>query len=147
MKTIYCDGSGNTDVCMTCIYIEDELIQLEIFFNLTNNEAEFLAVLRALEITVNERPVKIITDSKLVVESLKGNWTLRKDHLIKLQDECLLKSIGVTFEWIGRDDNKAGVILDRYTKSTNIKKFARFLDATANKEFQDPKIMIKFVPS
>ncbi len=76
---------------------------------LTNNEAEYMALIGALEDVTRElaqrtQPVRLIVrgDSKLVLEQLAGRWKVRAPHLRPLHDRAaeLLKGFGeVKFEW------------------------------------------------
>jgi ribonuclease HI len=58
---------------------------------MTNNQAEWRALIRALEIVRDHGPVlrkvRILSDSKLVVQQALGNWQVR-DHLIPLRDQA-----------------------------------------------------------
>lgn len=65
--------------------------QLELGDCLTNNEAEYLALTRALEAALaraaerGEAPERlsllVLGDSRLVIEQVRGRWKVRADHL------------------------------------------------------------------
>ena len=79
--------------------------------NITNNQAEYLAVLEALKAT--KRDIEIYSDSKLVVNQLNHKWHIKDDNLRNLAVE-IWKQIGnrkVSFIWIPREQNKAGKLL------------------------------------
>ena len=92
----------------------------------TNNEAEYIAVIEALKTVTNyELPARNAThsvaggritsinffmDSKLVCEQLNGRWKIKQDHLRKLFTEVkrLEVEIGVpvSYTHVLRDKNK-----------------------------------------
>lgn len=85
----------------------------------TNNEAEYEAVLFALETIKNMYYFEIYSDSKLVVNQLNRQWHIKKDNLRELAQK-IWKHIAerndrrgckVTFTWIPREENKAGKML------------------------------------
>lgn len=81
---------------------------------LTNNEAEYIAVINALE-SAKVKDVKILSDSKLVVNQLKREWHIKEDKLRKLFDSVheliKRKGLNVEFEWVPREENPAGKYL------------------------------------
>jgi len=81
---------------------------------LTNNEAEYLAVHKALE-AATSKDVEILSDSKLVVNQLKREWHIKDDKLRVLFDkvQALIRERGlkVEFKWVPRKDNPAGKYL------------------------------------
>jgi len=82
----------------------------------TNNEAEYQAVIYALEWVKNNITIKqynnisFFMDSKLVCEQLNGRWKIKQDHLRKLFTEVkrLEVEIGVpvSYTHVLRDKNK-----------------------------------------
>ncbi len=75
----------------------------------TNNEAEYTAVLRALEaaLRLGEREVVVVSDSKLVISQLNGIWAIRNPRLAKLNEQIrsLASSFAsVRFENVRRSD-------------------------------------------
>ncbi|WP_449462734.1 ribonuclease HI family protein [Tardisphaera miroshnichenkoae] len=75
----------------------------------TNNEAEYTAVLKALEaaLRLGEREVVVVSDSKLVVSQLKGVWAIRNPRMAKLNEQVrsLISSFSsVKFENVRRSD-------------------------------------------
>ena len=83
---------------------------------LTNNEAEYTVIIKALEIP-NFQPLEILSDSQLVIKQLTLEYFIREDRLRELaqkvwklaQNKFLHQ--GVTFHWVPRIENKAGKIL------------------------------------
>ncbi|MFQ1020683.1 ribonuclease HI family protein [Tardisphaera saccharovorans] len=75
----------------------------------TNNEAEYTAVLRALEAArrLGESEVVVVSDSRLVISQLNGLWAIRNPRMAKLNEQVksLVSSFSsVTFENVRRDD-------------------------------------------
>lgn len=65
----------------------------------TNNEAEYRAVIKALEIVLKDysrdlEALDFFSDSKLLVEQLNGNWKVKKGHI----QEFVLKIRGLEVE-------------------------------------------------
>ena len=83
----------------------------------TNNVGEYRAVILALEEAHrwSIKQVELLTDSQLVVEQVKGNWKVRHKHLLPLRDRVkeLLTALNGTLEWIPREENLAGKVLER----------------------------------
>jgi ribonuclease HI len=75
----------------------------------TNNEAEYTAVIRALEAAerMAERDVIVFSDSKLVINQLNGLWAIRNPRMAKLNEE--VKSLAsrfssVSFQHVRREN-------------------------------------------
>jgi len=80
----------------------------------TNNEAEYLAVIRALELVSwltigSEENILVQSDSKLVVNQVNGEFRINYDHLAKLCGKVreLVEEMPckVSFVWINREKN------------------------------------------
>lgn len=84
----------------------------------TNNEAEYQAVIHALNMLkeIGEKDdVRILSDSKVVVNQLNNTWHIHKAGLRVLAHE-IWEQVGaspaaITFRWIPRKQNKAGLAL------------------------------------
>ncbi|HOV79847.1 MAG TPA: ribonuclease HI family protein [Bacillota bacterium] len=78
----------------------------------TNNEAEYLAVIKALEMTLPLQPESVIvkSDSQLVICQLTGAYRINYPHLARLHGK--VKSLAkqfpgeVKFAWVPREQNK-----------------------------------------
>lgn len=107
---IYVDGSGEGKYA----FVVEEPRDVKIFEkkNITNNEAEYLAVIEALR-NFSEREIDILSDSKLIVDQLNMKSAIKEDRLRKLAQEVwnLAKGRNVKFIWIPRNENKAGKVL------------------------------------
>ncbi|WP_196799502.1 ribonuclease HI family protein [Verrucomicrobium sp. 3C] len=77
----------------------------------TNNEAEYLAVIRALELAVKHsaRAPVLHADSQLIVNQLNGGYAVRQPSLQRLHRKAveLARRLpgGVRFVWIPREQN------------------------------------------
>ncbi len=77
----------------------------------TNNVAEYRAVLKALEYVkehFDESDCLLLSDSRLVVEQLNGNYEVKSEKLIPLwvRVKELINEMAVTVKWIPREENK-----------------------------------------
>ena len=83
--------------------------------SLTNNQAEYHAILSALESLGPGVKAEILTDSENTCFQLKGERRVRDPHLAALNDQIndlkTKKLLNVTFTWIPRRDNKAGKLI------------------------------------
>ena len=106
---VYIDGSGNGKYG----FFIEETNEAKVFTkpNITNNQAEYLAVLEAIKATTGN--IEICSDSKLVVNQLNHEWHIKEDSLRNIAVE-IWKLVGnrkVSFIWIPREQNKAGKLL------------------------------------
>ena len=76
----------------------------------TNNEAEYIALLRLLEEVRNRRieKIEIRGDSKLVVCQVKREWKINLPHLRALAAQAweLMQGVDAALVWVPRDRNK-----------------------------------------
>jgi ribonuclease HI len=105
-------GEGPSGIGIVISDAEDDHILTiigEYIGHTTNNYAEFYAVERCLETIIAitddfniQDDIRIMSDSKLVVETMGGDWQLKHDHLIEVQQriERLELKIGLTPEYI-----------------------------------------------
>jgi len=111
----YVDGSGwNGKESKYAVMFEDgSNIVVTLKAKLTNNEAEYNAVITALQVA--RKGDVIYTDSELVVKQLKGEYAVKADNLKQLHDAAkkLQQLKGVSVEWIKREENKAGALLEK----------------------------------
>lgn len=112
---IFVDGSGGNDSGY-CFYIENTG---ESFYekksNLTNNQAEYMAIIQALKRIVDiEKEIIIYSDSKVVVSQLNHQYAINNDTLRLLARDTwsLIKRYkSVKIIWIPREQNLAGKML------------------------------------
>jgi len=119
MTKYYVDGSGwNGKESKFCVVQRDEYNQFnyhnyiaKLEFQLTNNEAEYYALIFAL---LRARPNdEIYMDSQLIINQVTGNWKINYEHLRRLRE--VAKKImpeNVKLIWVPREKNNAGVILE-----------------------------------
>ena len=98
----------------------------------TNNEAEYYALLKALELIaekttgkgrVNIGEALVRSDSKLVVNQVNGEWRVEDEKLIELSEKArdLIKDLGsIRLEWVPRDENYAGLWLEGKLKPFSV---------------------------
>jgi ribonuclease HI len=116
MEPIYCDGSGWSETkkrCGWCVVLPGKKPRItQSSIKMTNNECEYQAVIEAL--SKCKKRVTILTDSRLAVEQVNGNWECKHPLLKSLHKQVIdlkLKKLAYIW-WIPRKDNKAGKILD-----------------------------------
>jgi ribonuclease HI len=78
--------------------------------DMTNNVAEYAALIRALERIndlVPEGQVIVRSDSRLVVNQMRGNWRVRAPLIVPLyrQAMALADRRDIVFEWVPREKN------------------------------------------
>ena len=95
---IYTDGAsrGNPGhAACAFIFVKDN----DIFYSdkhdlgdrITNNEAEYKAIIKALEKAVEYTgwQVEIYSDSELVINQINGEWRIKKNHLKDLYSQII----------------------------------------------------------
>ena len=98
----------------------------------TNNEAEYYALLKALELIAEKATGKgpgkigealVRSDSKLVVNQVNGEWRVEDEKLIELSEKArdLIKDLSsIRLEWVPRDENYAGLWLEGKLKPFSV---------------------------
>lgn len=88
----------------------------------TNNEAEYAAIIAALELARHDglRGPLIRSDSQLCVNQILGKWQIKEERLRPPRDRAarLLREIGGRIEWVPRERNYAGIFLEKTYKGT-----------------------------
>lgn len=107
---IYVDGSGKTG--KYAYIVTSRAPRIFEKKGITNNEAEYLAVIKALEEN-KEKDICILSDSQLVVKQLNHEYAIKKDRLRELAIQVwkLCEGRNITFKWISRKFNHAGKVL------------------------------------
>jgi len=116
---IYTDGAGaNPDgkgSGFAWVNTNTQDKKIESVPGLTNNVAEYRAVISALKSLRKGSVANIFTDSTLVVGQLRGEYRIRDSKLEKLAAKVKTivdqKQLSVTFTWVRRQDNLAGKLL------------------------------------
>ncbi len=87
----------------------------------TNNEAEYQAIIMALDILVKskwfsenniaEKEVVCRLDSQLVVEQINGNYKIKQDHIkllvAQMREMINQMKLNISFVYVPREENKA----------------------------------------
>lgn len=120
---VYTDGSalnnGRPDSgcgwACKLIYKGREKIKSGSDIGKTNNQMEMTAVLQAMRsITDNSIPVELFSDSKYVVETLNGNFQIKKN--VDLWQEIMQEKrrfYSIKFFWVkGHDKNQHNIDVD-----------------------------------
>ncbi|SHN19022.1 ribonuclease HI family protein [Gracilibacillus kekensis] len=123
MIEVYTDGAsrGNPGPSGVGIYIKYGKIQkeeLQYIGEYTNHEAEFIAVIKALEYCREHFSTEIIScrsDAKVVVDAIDKNYVKNKSYQIYLDRINSLTNIFPYFfiKWIPEKQNKRADILAR----------------------------------
>jgi ribonuclease HI len=123
---IYTDGSGSSGHSCgsaSAVFLDDNddidyILVRDFTKDMTCNEAEYSAVLLALEERKHGEKIKIFSDSQLVVNQLKPEnpWKINFEHLKLLnslvRDVIDNFELDIDIEWIPRDENLAGQFLE-----------------------------------
>src|SRR3989441_5593380 len=90
----------------------------------TNNEAEYYALLKTLELIAEKATGKdpgsiggalVRSDSKLVVNQVNGEWRVEDERLLELssQARAVIEKLGsIRLEWVSREENYACLWLE-----------------------------------
>jgi len=116
---IFTDGSGQRPdgKASGFAWIREDTKQhhIEHVDNLTNNVAEYQAIVSALKSLRPGCKVEILTDSLLVVSQLRGEYRIRDPKLVKLANEVRTieerRRFTLTVTWVPREQNLAGKLL------------------------------------
>jgi ribonuclease HI len=109
---IYTDG-GEDKYCF--VIPEKNIAKIFEKKGITNNEAEYLAVIEALNFVEENSNVLILSDSKLIVNQIKMEWHIKEERLREMFKKIIgiidEKKLKFKIEWIPREENKAGKVL------------------------------------
>ncbi len=87
----------------------------------TNNEAEYRAVLAALQALPHGACAEILTDSALVFGQLHKGWQIREPRLCNLVEDIRKvisgRGLQITWRWIPRAENRADGLLRQKPRS------------------------------
>lgn len=123
MQRIYFDASMKTEqICIanesTKQYIIKSFREVSDMLGLpvprTHNQAEYLALIYAI-FRNEQKDVEFVGDSQLVIEQMTGHYSVHRAPLYLYHDVAkeLLKSVQTArFQWVPREQNVAGLILD-----------------------------------
>ena len=113
--SIYVDGSGGEKSGYGFFVKETGESFYEKKPNLTNNQAEFMAIIAALKKFVDSQDeIKIFSDSKNTVNQLNHEFAINNERLRELAQESwaiMGKFSNLSITWVPRKDNLAGKML------------------------------------
>lgn len=116
---IYCDGGarGNPGPAAAGVIIKStkKIVKFKKYLGeRTNNQAEYEAILLALEKIEKEFPqaknLEFFLDSELVAKQLRGEYKIKNESLgkklISIKNHVLIRGIKVAYKHIPREENK-----------------------------------------
>ena len=113
--SVYVDGSGGSNGGFGFFVKETGESLYEKKSNITNNQAEYLAIISALKKFVdNDEEITIFSDSKNTVNQLNHEFAINNEKLRDLARESWLiigKFSNLSIVWIPRKENLAGKML------------------------------------
>jgi ribonuclease HI len=113
--SIYVDGSGGVNSGYGYFVKETGDSFYEKKPNLTNNQAEYLAIITALKKFVDsDQEITIFSDSKNTIYQLNHEYAINNEQLRELAQEAwniIGKFSKLTLTWIPRKENLAGKML------------------------------------
>ena len=85
--------------------------------NMSNNEAEWQALISALKLSIERgwKKIKVYSDSQLVVNQFNNDWCCKKQQMLDfyVYAKILEELIDIDLKWIARQFNLAGIELGR----------------------------------
>jgi ribonuclease HI len=114
---IWVDGAGALllgQKAKTCVLFEGSEAKVTEYDQGTNNEMEYGALIEALSDS-RSQGATIYSDSGLVVGQVVQGWKVKADNLRPLvgQARALLAERQARLEWVSREQNLAGKVLER----------------------------------
>ena len=113
--SVYVDGSGGEQSGFGYFVKETGESYYEKKPNITNNQAEYMAIIAALKKFVDsDDEVIIFSDSKNTISQLNHDFAINNEQLRKLAQEAwglIGKFSNLTLTWIPRKENLAGKML------------------------------------
>ena len=113
--SVYVDGSGGSDSGFGFFVKETGESFYEKKSEITNNQAEYLAIISALKKFVDtDEEITIFSDSKNTVNQLNHEFAINNEKLRDLARESWLiigKFSNLSIVWIPRKENLAGKML------------------------------------
>lgn len=113
--SIYVDGSGGENSGYGYFVKETGDSFYEKKPNLTNNQAEYLAIITALKkFADSDQEITIFSDSKNTISQLNHEYAINNEQLRELAQEAwsiIGKFSKLTLTWVPRKENLAGKML------------------------------------
>ena len=112
---VYVDGSGGSNAEFGYFIKETGESSYEKKFEITNNQAEYLAIISALKkFEASNEEITIYSDSKNTVNQLNHEFAINNEQLRNLAREAwsiMGKISNLSIVWIPRKENLAGKML------------------------------------
>ena len=112
--SVYVDGSGGEDSGYGFYIKETGKSFYEKKLNITNNQAEYLAIMAVLKSVKSDEDIVIYSDSKNTIAQLNHENAINNDQLRSLAREAwelIAKFSNLKLVWIPRKENLAGKML------------------------------------
>ncbi len=113
--SVYVDGSGGENSGYGFFVKETGESFFEKKPNITNNQAEYMAIISALKKFVDfNEPITIFSDSKNTISQLNHEFAINNEQLRLLAQEAwslIGKFSNLTLTWVPRKENLAGKML------------------------------------
>jgi len=118
MIRIYTDaGTFKNRICVYDERTKKHIIDKIYGDKLTNNHLEYKALQKAIEYandTYKNEKVQIFSDSKLIINQVKGDWNTENPDLFYEMFKCRdMMSPDIVILWCPRSRNLAGEILEK----------------------------------
>jgi ribonuclease HI len=111
-EIFYCDGSGWNGTESKIAFGKDGNIIVDKYDrNITNNEAEYLAVIECIRVA--SKDAIIYSDSQVIVEQVHRRYKCNYDHLKVLLEKVDLVTKNLNLVWCPREFNRAGKVLEK----------------------------------
>jgi|UniRef100_A0A7V3RF53 ribonuclease HI len=89
----------------------------------TNNQAEYMALIMAIEYVksnsmLKKKDILVLSDSQLLVNQMNGEYKVKSEEIKILWSKVmkLIAGMSVTFKWISRDENHVSDFLVRFVR-------------------------------
>lgn len=109
---VYIDGSSTGLYGYLFLNGKKKVVQ---DYPMTNNQAEWLALLILLMDLEPNSKVSVYSDSQIVVHQYTGEWETKNETLKHLKEVCHLvaniKKLKITLHWVPRGKNSFGKLL------------------------------------
>lgn len=127
---VFADGSGSrpdgTGSAIAWMREDTGQTHVESIDKLTNNQAEYRAIISALEAVPQGSILEVLADSQLVIYQILGTYRINDEDLFELRDRVIetakARHLVATFRWIPRGQNRADKLLQRRSKQITARK-------------------------
>jgi ribonuclease HI len=92
--------------------VEKGAVVLDLSKEMTNNVAEYSALVQALQavrrLGLDKEKAVFRSDSKLLVSQMRGEWKVKGSRIVPLHAKAkeLAKGLDIDFKWVPRDENE-----------------------------------------